>query len=66
LGFISKKWKGCLSLASWPDWPRGTSNLLYLPQPEVTVSLVLRSFYVGFEVLTAVVMKSTIFWDITV
>jgi hypothetical protein len=24
-----------------------------------------RLFYVGFEVLTAVVMKSTIFWDIT-
>jgi hypothetical protein len=25
----------------------------------------IRLFYVGFEVFTAVVMKSTIFWDIT-
>jgi hypothetical protein len=29
------------------------------------ISWQINSFYVGFEVLTAVVLKSTIFWDMT-
>jgi hypothetical protein len=40
----------------------GRWNCIIIGRLQIAVDIII---YVGFEVLTAVVMKSTVFWDIT-
>jgi hypothetical protein len=69
---LGSRWRWAVKFTSWQLQPTGKESTVIISWiggwvgPRVGLDTGKKvNFFVGFEVLTAVVMKSAIFWDIT-